>query len=105
MIGRTMAHCRIAAKLGDDGMGKVHHATDTKLRREVTIKILPPVRGGRWVHNQKAIQLAVCVSVAERCSRPTWKTVAVDPPRLPVDDIRRLGKEPVGGVLGEDEVR
>jgi hypothetical protein len=27
--------------LGDRGMCEVHHATDTKLRREVTIKIQP----------------------------------------------------------------
>jgi hypothetical protein len=43
MNGRTVAHYRIAAKLGDGGMDKVHQATDTKLRREVTIKILPPL--------------------------------------------------------------
>jgi serine/threonine protein kinase len=43
MNGRTVAHYRITAKLGDGGMGEVHHATDTKLRREVTIKILPPL--------------------------------------------------------------
>jgi len=42
MNGRTVAHYRIAAKLSDGGMGELHHATDTKLRREVAIKILPP---------------------------------------------------------------
>ena len=40
MIGRTVARYRITAKLGQGGMGEVHHAT--KLRREVAIKILPP---------------------------------------------------------------
>ena len=40
-VGSRLGHYDVTALIGEGGMGQVYEATDTKLNRQVALKILP----------------------------------------------------------------
>lgn len=61
MLAQTIAHYRVQGKIGAGGMGEVYRATDTRLGRDVAIKVLPEAlardaeRMGRFEREAKVL--------------------------------------------------
>jgi serine/threonine protein kinase/tetratricopeptide (TPR) repeat protein len=86
MIGARLAHYHIVSKLGQGGMGEVYLAEDTKLDRQIALKVLPP-------------ELAADPERLERFEREAKALAALDHPGIvtvfsvesavPTDDASR----------------
>ncbi len=70
-VGSKLAHYEILALIGEGGMGQVYRARDTKLDRQVAIKILPdavardPERLARFAREAKALAALNHPSIAQ----------------------------------------
>lgn len=65
MIGKTLGHYRVLRRLGAGGMGEVYAAEDAKLKRQVALKVLPPVMAGDPEHRARFQREAEAVAALD----------------------------------------
>ena len=76
-----IAHYRITAKLGEGGMGEVWRATDTKLNREVAVKVLPESFAGdadRLARFQREAQVLAALNLPNIAVAGQWEERPMD---------------------------
>lgn len=125
-VGRLLCHYEVGALLGEGGMGRVYRALDTRLHREVALKMLPPELAGDARHVARFRREAQVIASLNhphiatiygsrrstagsfrsrswsrdrrRQALPTGQSSSIVPRRVPVDAPRDDGSR-VGGHL------
>ncbi|MCK9995751.1 MAG: serine/threonine-protein kinase [Candidatus Krumholzibacteria bacterium] len=124
MIGKSLLHYEISDKLGKGGMGEVFRARDTKLGRDVAIKILPaelsgdPEREVRFQREARALASLQHANVAsvygfeevggtrflvmELVEGPEL-TVRMEKGPIPVEDVLSIARQIAAGLEAAHE--
>jgi Tol biopolymer transport system component len=120
VIPETIAHYRITSKLGEGAMGQVYRATDSKLGRDVAIKLIPadfaadPVRIARFTREAQVLaslnhpNIAAIYSVEDRAlimelvEGPTLAERIAQGP-IPVDDALGFARQMADGLSAAHE--
>ena len=111
-VGARLGHCDVTALIGEGGMAHVYRATDTKLNRQVALKILPEAsasdpdrrtRRSRMARNRLSLR-SVGVVTAAVLAVPLVALHAGQPPGVAVpmdtDDIAGVVTGPIGPEAG-----
>jgi serine/threonine protein kinase len=69
MVGSSLGPYQVLAKIGEGGMGEVYRARDTRLKRDVAIKVLPDLLSRRCTASSWVRPTRACPSV-----RSSWSS-------------------------------
>ena len=83
--GTRLGSYQVTAKIGEGGMGEVYRATDTKLDRDVALKVLPeaftqdPDRLARFEREAKVLASLNHPNTSAIYSAPPWRSSPAAP--------------------------
>jgi serine/threonine protein kinase len=77
-VGELLSHYRVEAKIGEGGMGAVYRAFDTRLHRQVALKVLPPESLADPQRKQRLMQEARAVAALNHPNICTLHEVGPD---------------------------
>ncbi|MCK5375794.1 MAG: serine/threonine protein kinase, partial [Acidobacteria bacterium] len=88
MLGQSLGHYQIVRELGAGGMGQVFAAEDTKLKRQVALKILPPEVANNPDRRQRFQREAEAIAALDH---PNIVTIySIETARGPADDAEPI---------------
>ena len=85
MLGRTLSHYEVKQELSRGGMGVVYRALDTKLDREVALKVLPPELVADEARRRRFVQEAKAAAAIHHPHIATIHEIGGEPVRITED--------------------